>query len=131
MVRSGSVASRDPGGSLLVGPESAGADPGPACYGRGGTEPTVTDANAVLSRLGDGQSLGDSLQLDRSAAVAAMSPLAQSMGLELEAMAEGILRVATVKMAQAIYEVSVARGHDPRERAEVVGGVFGGGIVEA
>ena len=113
----GSIAHRDAGGSLLVGPGSAGASPGPACYGRGGTSPTVTDANVVLGRLGAGQALGASLSLDAAAARTAVGSLGEEMTLETTEMAAGILAVAVAKMAQAIYEVSVARGHDPREFA--------------
>lgn len=111
----GSIAYRDSGGSLLVGPASAGANPGPACYGRGGTSPTVTDANVVLGRLGAGQDLGASLTLDAVAAGTAVSTLGDEMALDSTEMGAGILAVAVAKMAQAIYEVSVARGFDPRE----------------
>ncbi len=111
----GSIASLDAGGSLQVGPTSAGAVPGPACYGRGGTAPTVTDANVVLGRLGDGQELGGSLRIDRAAAASAMRPMAQDTGLSETQMAEGIIRLAVAKMASAVYEVSVARGYDPRD----------------
>lgn len=113
----GSIAGLDAGGSLQVGPTSAGAVPGPACYGRGGTEPTVTDANAVLGRLGDGQELGGSLRVDRAAAVAVIRPTAQRAGLSETRMAEGVIRLAVAKMASAVYEVSVARGYDPRDFA--------------
>ena len=111
----GSIAHRDPGGSLMVGPRSAGADPGPACYGKGGEAPTVTDANVVLGRLGAGQRLGDSLEIDGEAATAAVARLAESLALDPGAMAEGIVRVAVARMAQAVYEISIGRGHDPRD----------------
>lgn len=111
----GSVASRDDGGSLSVGPESAGAKPGPACYGNGGLEPTVTDANLVLGRLSSHLPLGDSLDLNYELAKQAISRLATKMELDTFEMAAGILRLTVVKMAQAIYEVSIARGHDPRD----------------
>ena len=111
----GSIASRDDGDSLLVGPASAGAQPGPACYGNGGTEPTVTDANVVLGRLGAGQLLGGSLELKYDAAEVALKKLGCEMELDTVPMAAGVLRLAVAKMAQAIYEVSVARGYDPRE----------------
>ena len=111
----GSIAHRDPGGSLVVGPQSAGADPGPACYGKGGEAPTVTDANVVLGRLGSGQRLGDSLDIDADAAHAAIARLAASLDLDTSAMAEGIVSVAVARMAQAIYEISIGRGHDPRD----------------
>ena len=113
----GSIATLDAGGSLHVGPTSAGAVPGPACYGRGGGAPTVTDANVVLGRLGDAQELGGSLRIDRHAAVASMESMARSAGLPVERMADGIVRLAVAKMASAVYEVSVARGYDPREFA--------------
>ena len=113
----GSIASIDAGGGLHVGPASAGAVPGPASYGRGGTLPTVTDANVVLGRLGDAQELGGSLRIDREAALAAVAPMALAAGLGIEAMAEGVVRLAVAKMASAVYEVSVARGYDPREFA--------------
>ena len=111
----GSIAHRDPGGSLVVGPQSAGAVPGPACYGKGGEAPTVTDANVVLGRLGSGQRLGDSLEIDADAARAAVARLAASLNLDTGAMAEGIVRVAVARMAQAVYEISIGRGHDPRD----------------
>lgn len=119
----GSIAGLDDGGGLRVGPASAGADPGPACYGRGGVEPTVTDANVVLGRLGSAQWLGGSLRVDTAAATAAVGRLARRAGLAVEAMAAGILKVAVAKMAAAVYEISVVRGHDPREFALVA---FGG-----
>ena len=113
----GSLARLDAGGSLLVGPESAGASPGPACYGRGGVEPTVTDANVVLGRLGAAQKLGATLTIDGALAGAAIERLANAGATDAETMAEGILRVANARMAAAIYEVSVARGFDPRDFA--------------
>ena len=111
----GSIASFDSGGGLQVGPESAGAVPGPAAYGRGGESPTVTDANLVLGRLGAGQHLGRSLKLDSDLAVKALNSLAGPRGLSIEAVAEGVLRLAVVKMAAAQHEISAMRGHDPRE----------------
>lgn len=111
----GSIAQLDAGGSLHVGPESAGASPGPACYGLGGEQATVTDANVVLGRLGDGQELGGSLRIDGSAARSAVAALAAEANAMPETMASGIIRVAVAKMAAAIYEISVARGYDPRE----------------
>ena len=111
----GSIAHRDPGGSLVVGPRSAGADPGPACYGKGGEAPTVTDANVVLGRLGAGQRLGDSLAIDGEAAGRAVARLGAALDLETGAMADGIVRVAVARMAQAVYEISIGRGHDPRD----------------
>ncbi len=119
----GSIASLDAGGALHVGPESAGALPGPACYGRGGTAPTVTDANVVLGRLGAGQRLGGTLDVDASLAQDAVGALATRQGLAVDAMAAGIVALTVAKMAAAIYEVSVARGRDPRDYAIVP---FGG-----
>ncbi|WP_167858599.1 hydantoinase/oxoprolinase family protein [Methylobacterium nonmethylotrophicum] len=113
----GSIASLDGGGDLVLGPESAGARPGPACYGHGGTRPTVTDANAVLGRLGAGQELGRSLSLDAEAARRVVAALAKAAGLPTEAMAEAILDLAVAKMAAAVHEISVARGYDPAECA--------------
>jgi len=121
----GSIAECDAGGSLSVGPTSAGADPGPAAYGRGGTLPTVTDANLLLGRLADGQRLGDSLTLDKRAARRGLGALGSSMGLDETALAEGIIAVAVAKMAEAIYEISVARGYDPRRLALVAYGGAG------
>jgi len=120
----GSVAWVDPGGALRVGPESAGADPGPACYGRGGTEPTVTDAAVVLGYIGPDTALGGELTLDVDAARDALEGLADETGLEdgLEA-ARGVYRVANATMTRTIRSVTVERGHDPREFALVA---FGG-----
>jgi N-methylhydantoinase A len=119
----GSIASLDPGGALHVGPESAGATPGPACYGRGGKAPTLTDANVVLGRLGAGQRLGDTLDVDAALARRAVGALAEQQGICIDAMASGIVALAVARMAAAIYEVSVARGRDPRDYALVP---FGG-----
>jgi N-methylhydantoinase A len=118
----GSVAWRDPGGALRVGPRSAGADPGPACYGRGGTEPTVTDANLVLGRLGGGE-LAGGVRLDRGAAEAAVGGLAETLQLAPDECAEGVIRVAGAEMARALRVVTVQRGVDPRDYALVA---FGG-----
>lgn len=111
----GSVARTDPGGLLLVGPESAGADPGPACYGRGGREPTVTDANLVLGRLDPAGFLGGRMVLDRGAAEAALRPIAEDLGLSPEGAALGIVRLADAHMARALRVISVERGLDPRD----------------
>jgi N-methylhydantoinase A len=110
----GSIAFVESGG-LRVGPESAGADPGPACYGRGGTRPTVTDANLLLGRIPADALLGGSVALDRGAAETAAASVASELGLDTLALAEGIVAVANAKMADAIREVTVARGIDPRE----------------
>ena len=120
----GSVAWVDDGGALRVGPRSAGADPGPACYGRGGEEPTVTDAALVLGYLGPETELGSGLALDADAAEAVMADLAEAAGLAGPvAAAEGVYRVANATMARTIREVTVERGHDPRRFAMVA---FGG-----
>ena len=113
----GSIAAIDAGGSLQVGPDSAGATPGPAAYGKGGTRPTITDANVLLGRLGPGQDLGRSLRIDAAAALASMTGLATGLGLDAEAAARAILRLGVAKMAAAVHEISVARGFDPREFA--------------
>ncbi|MBX9699473.1 MAG: hydantoinase/oxoprolinase family protein [Acetobacteraceae bacterium] len=113
----GSIAAVDAAGVLTVGPRSAGAVPGPAAYGRGGTEPTVTDANLVLGRLGTEALLGGEIRLNRARARAAVAALGERLGLGAEAMAEGILRMAVAGMTGAIKEVSVMRGLDPRDFA--------------
>jgi len=122
----GSIAWRDAGGALRVGPRSAGADPGPACYGRGGTEPTVTDANLVLGYLSADASLGGGVALDRDAAQRAVEGLAGELGLGLEACAEGIRRVAGAEMLAALRVVTVQRGVDPRRYALMAFGGAGG-----
>jgi len=123
----GSIASADAGGLLQVGPASAGADPGPVCYAKGGEEPTVTDAHVVLGRLPASQRLGGSMEMDHEAAVAALGRLAGELGLDsAEAAAEGVIRVANEHMAQALRVISVQRGLDPREFALVSFGGAGG-----
>jgi N-methylhydantoinase A len=112
----GSIAWTDPGGALRVGPESAGADPGPACYGGGGERPTVTDANVVLGYIGEGTALGGELELDVEAAHEALDGLAAAAGLEdATAAARGVYRVANATMTRAIRSVTVERGYDPRD----------------
>jgi N-methylhydantoinase A len=110
----GSLAWVDAGGSLRVGPQSAGADPGPACYGRGGVDPTVTDANVVLGRIAPDARLGGTLVIDRVLAERAMGPLAKSLGLTIDETARGILSIAEDVMAGAIRTVSIEQGADPR-----------------
>jgi len=110
----GSIAWMDTG-VLRVGPKSAGAMPGPACYGHGGTEPTVSDANLILGYLDASQPLGGFLALDRDAAVTAMTPLAKTLDCGVEAAARGILRVATANMVRALRRVTVERGIDGRQ----------------
>ena len=110
----GSIAWRDAGGALRVGPQSAGARPGPACYGLGGRRPTVTDANLVLGRLLADSPLAGSLRLDRDAAERVVAELAQQLGLEMIQCAQGIVRVAEAQMLHALRAMSVNRGLDPR-----------------
>lgn len=119
----GSIAYLTLAGSLRVGPRSAGADPGPACYGRGGTEPTVTDANVVLHRIPPGTRLGGSLELDEEAARRAVAKVADGLGIDVEAGAQAILDIANENMHAALRVVSVERGYDPREFGLVA---FGG-----
>jgi len=122
----GSIAWLDPGGMLQVGPESAGADPGPACYGRGGTRPTVTDANLVLGRLRPDAFLGGGLALDLAAARAALAPVADALGCPPEDAARGVVRVANEHMARALRVISVQRGIDARGLTLVSFGGAGG-----
>jgi N-methylhydantoinase A len=110
----GSIAWRDPGGALRVGPRSAGADPGPACYGRGGAHPTVTDANLLLGRLPAQTPLAGTLALDRDAAHRAVAGLAAELDLSVTRCAEGIVQVAEAEMARALRAMTVERGIDPR-----------------
>lgn len=111
----GSIASVDAGGLLQVGPASAGADPGPACYGRGGRQATVTDANLLLGRLPATALLGGSMQLDPAAAQAALAPLAEAMRCTLQQAALGVIEIANEHMARALRVISIQRGHDPRD----------------
>lgn len=112
----GSIAWLDEGGALHVGPRSAGADPGPVCYGRGGTEPTVTDANVVLGRLAPEQFLGGEMCLDRDAAETALHErVAAPLGVDSERAASGMLEIATVSMANAVRHITLERGLDPRD----------------
>ncbi|GAB4296805.1 MAG: hydantoinase/oxoprolinase family protein [Thiohalomonadaceae bacterium] len=122
----GSLAWIDGGGLLRVGPQSAGAAPGPACYGRGGTQATVTDANLVLGRLLPGAFLGGGLRLDAAAARAAVARLGESLGLGVEETAAGIVRLADEHMARALRVMSVQRGVDPRRLTLVSFGGAGG-----
>jgi len=119
----GSIAYVDPGGAFRVGPRSAGAVPGPAAYGRGGKEPTVTDANVVLGRLDKNDFLGGSMKLDEDAAHRVIEDLAGSLGMDKLEAAEGVLTVINSNMANAIRSRTVQKGIDPREFALVA---FGG-----
>lgn len=119
----GSIGWVDEGGAMRVGPSSAGADPGPACYGRGGTAATVTDAQVVLGYLGDEGLAGGELRLDHEAALDAVRRLGASCGLDPVQTAEGMLRVVRATMARAIRAVSIERGKDVRRYTLVA---FGG-----
>lgn len=109
----GSIGWVDAGGSLRVGPKSAGSEPGPVCYGRGGTQPTITDANLLLGRLDP--TLNGKINLDVAAAEKAMDKLANEIGLSTLATAEGMIRIGCEYMAQAVKKVLVSRGRDPRD----------------
>ncbi|WP_020572476.1 hydantoinase/oxoprolinase family protein [Parafrankia discariae] len=122
----GSIAWVDAGGALRVGPRSAGADPGPACYGRGGTRPTVTDADLCLGYLADGAGLGGEVTLSRTAAEAALRELGAPLGLSAVETAAGVVAVADAEMTRALRVVSVERGLDPRELVLVAFGGAGG-----
>lgn len=111
------------GEGLRVGPHSAGSVPGPACYGRGGTEPTVTDANVYLGRLGTASLLGGDMTLDLDAASQAIESLAKRAGMEPTALAEGILAISNAAMADAMRTITVSQGLDPRDFSLVA---FGG-----
>jgi N-methylhydantoinase A len=120
----GSIAWLDPVGSLKVGPRSAGAEPGPACYAQGGTEPTVTDANVVAGRINPEYFLGGRIRLDVEAARRSLQPLADALEVSVEDAALGVIRIANASMIHLLKLVSVRRGRDPREFSLVA---FGGG----
>jgi N-methylhydantoinase A len=122
----GSIAWADAGGALRVGPRSAGADPGPAAYGKGGEEPTVTDANLLCGLLADGAELGGELTLDGSLAETALAALGEKLGLDALETALGVIRVANAEMGRALRVISVERGLDPRDFALVAFGGAGG-----
>jgi N-methylhydantoinase A len=111
----GSIAALDSGGMLQVGPRSAGASPGPVCYGLGGTEVTVTDAHVVLGRISAETTLAGGLKLDRHAATRALETLGAAMGVDAKTAAEGVLAVANEQIAGAIRLISVNRGYDPQD----------------
>ena len=119
----GSIARIDSGGMLVVGPESAGADPGPACYGRGGTLPTVTDANVVLGRISASNFLGGTMELDAGGARKAIVPIAEALGYSIEQAALAIIRIANNNMVGALHTVLTEQGLDPRDFVLVA---FGG-----
>ena len=119
----GSIAWVDEAGGLHVGPRSAGAEPGPACYGRGGTDATITDANLVAGRLDPDFFLGGTMPLDLGAAQDALARLGAALGTDVRTAARGVLRYAVAQMAHALRLVTVRRGHDPRDFAFVA---FGG-----
>ena len=115
----GSIAWVDEGGLLRVGPRSAGADPGPAAYGRGGTRPTLTDAQVIAGRIPAGKQLAGGLVMDGAAARAAFAPLALSLGLTVEDAAEAVVRIAIAHVVAAVRLVSTERGRDPRDHVLV------------
>jgi N-methylhydantoinase A len=125
----GSIAWLDPAGALKVGPRSAGAEPGPASYGLGGTEPTLTDAQVVCGRLDPEAFLGGRLPLDPERARAALAPIAEALGTSVEETALGVIRIADANMINLLRLVSVRRGRDPRDFALMACG--GGGPLHA
>ena len=120
----GSIAWIDPGGALRVGPKSAGAVPGPACYGGGGTQPTVTDANLLAGRINPSYFLGGEIKLNMTQAEEAVMPIADAFNVSIQEAAMGIIRVANANMINALKLVSIRRGYDPRDFTLVC---FGGG----
>jgi N-methylhydantoinase A len=122
----GSIASVDAGGMLLVGPESAGADPGPACYGKGGCQATVTDANVVLGRLLPTAFLGGRMMLDRSRSEQALAAVAESLDMDIYEAATGIIEIVNDHMVRALRVMSVQRGEDPEDYTLVSFGGAGG-----
>ena len=122
----GSIASVDAGGMLLVGPESAGAEPGPACYGKGGSKPTVTDANVVLGRLLPDAFLGGRMLLDKEKSEQAIASVADNLGMNLFEAATGVIEVVNDHMVRALRVMSVQRGEDPKDYTLVSFGGAGG-----
>ena len=122
----GSIAWVNEGGLLSIGPESAGAHPGPACYQQGGTKPTVTDAHAVLGNFEGAEALSDEIRLSSEAAARAIQPLAETLGMPLRDTARGIIDLANEKMAQALRVISIQRGFDPADFALTCFGGAGG-----
>ena len=131
----GSIAFIDPAGGLQVGPQSAGADPGPACYNRGGDEPTVTDANMLLGYLNSSVLVGGELEVRRDLAEAAVGRLGEKLGMERTEAAFGVHQIADSNMLRALKSVTVERGHDPANFTIIAiggnGGVHGWGMAEA
>src|SRR6187455_3880503 len=125
----GSIAWLDTAGGLQVGPRSAGADPGPACYGRGGTQPTVTDANVLLGFIPEGEVADGEITVDKSLAVESLEPLAVELGLSPTELASGIHAIANARMMRALRSVSSEKGRDPRDFALIAYG--GAGPVHA
>jgi N-methylhydantoinase A len=126
----GSIAWIDPAGGIKIGPQSAGASPGPACYGQGGAEPTVTDANLIVGRIDPAYFLGSGIRLQREQAAEAITErIGKPLGLSLEEAALGILTIANFNMSLAVRAVSVEKGYDPRDCALVPSG--GGGALHA
>lgn len=111
----GTISKVDSFGSLAVGPQSAGAVPGPACYGRGGELPTITDCNIVLGYLGELNFLGGGMKLDKSLAIQALEKVARPLDMDVYALAEGIVQIINVKMQEAIKSISTMRGHNLRD----------------
>ena len=122
----GSIAALDPAGGLTVGPQSAGADPGPICYNRGGTKVTITDANLYLGRLDPDNFLGGEMKLESGLVREEIGCLALNLGLKSMACAEGIIKIANTKMQRAIMAISVERGYDPRDFTLLTFGGAGG-----
>jgi N-methylhydantoinase A len=122
----GSIAWPDDAGALQVGPQSAGAAPGPASYGRGGTQPTFTDAAVVLGYLGSDTALGGTLTLDVSLAEQALAPMAEALGLSIPALARGIVRISNTKIMGAVRAITVDLGRDPKDFALLSLGGAGG-----
>ncbi|MGE0701396.1 MAG: hydantoinase/oxoprolinase family protein, partial [Hyphomicrobiaceae bacterium] len=111
----GSIVWVDDGGMLRVGPHSAGADPGPACYGRGGTEPTLTDAHVIRGTVRPEAFLGGRMQIDPAASARALQPIADRFGMSLESAADSAVALANANIVRAIQLISTERGHDPRD----------------
>ena len=122
----GTIAGVDSAGLLFVGPRGAGANPGPACYGLGGNEPTVTDALLVLGRLKPGPYAGGAVSLDESRAKTAVTGgVAAMLGIDLDAAAAGIIRLLEQNLLHALQQISIQRGYDPREFTLVASGGAG------